>query len=368
MPFSVPAWSHRATRKCCPCRRSSSPRKTGRRSRIASAMPPSVSNGPARSKIAHLRPVYPRGRSVRLPTDRRRYPRHRRQLHPSPASRPRTRTIAEYLQGCRWKSIIRPSANGGKRTTTIYRWRRRRAAARHRRCHPGQPGSPSRSATPRANEAYYNGFVTRPAGDHRRYRGRTGRLQLEPRWKIENRKPPSTCSKPPAITLSTTSATASRPWPASSSRSTCLAFAFHTAGSPRRSTAWQEAVACPAAQHTSSFENLRTITAYCRSFQHWPHLLQSIARRSHPAALTSGSVPRPPLDHTQNTEPTRDKTPCNTQIPNCWRFADPGRRPGCGRVLRHGQASPHPADRPPASAVVRALTETLSSGIHPKLR
>ena len=83
---STPSWappsSRRATSRCCRCRRSSSPRRTGRRSRTASATPPSAGWPGMAAAVAASAARLSRRRSVRLPADRRRHPAGGRQFHP----------------------------------------------------------------------------------------------------------------------------------------------------------------------------------------------------------------------------------------------------------------------------------------------
>ena len=111
----------RATARCCRCRRSSSPRRTARRSRTASATPPSA-GWPGTAPRWRTS-----GRSISATTC-------------SPASRsppPSSRaggnfiltckpsshqTITEYLHGATLEEHRQTVCKRGKRTTTIYRW------------------------------------------------------------------------------------------------------------------------------------------------------------------------------------------------------------------------------------------------------
>ena len=135
-PFSAPVWSHPATSRSCPCRRSSSPRKTGRRSRIASAMPPSAGwpGTVPRSRIC--------GRFISVTTCSP----ASRSPPPSKISAATSSSPASLLAsdnhrvpaGRRLEEHHQTVCKRGKRTTTIYRWLAGVPLRATRRCHPGQ--------------------------------------------------------------------------------------------------------------------------------------------------------------------------------------------------------------------------------------
>ena len=214
---SGPAWWPPATSRSCPCRRSSSRRRTGPRAGLRTQRCETLA-GPAwrwpRPSSAGLS----RRRSVCLPADRRCHPRCRRQLHP-------------YLQvhlpsDCRripaWRRTARTSQAVCKRQTHHHDLplAERRAAAWHGRCHTGQLVL-HRDPQRQGKRTYYNSFVTdlTVTPDSVAELAACGRA----RWRSRTR--PSTCSTN-GYNLEHNLATQEH-WPASWSPSTC---------SPSRST------------------------------------------------------------------------------------------------------------------------------------
>ncbi len=179
------------------------------------------------------------------------------------------KTIAEYLQGAELEEHHQTVCKRGKRTTTIYRWL------------AGVPLRATADAIPvnwfsieirnaAGKRTYYNSFVTDlpVTADTVAELAACGRA----RWKIENET--FNVLKTTGYNLEHNFGHGKQTLASIFLTLNLLAFAFHTAAHLAM-LAWQEAVAACGATYRF-FENLRTITAYV-VFQHWPHLLQSIA-------------------------------------------------------------------------------------------
>ena len=178
-------------------------------------------------------------------------------------------TIAEYLQGATLEEHRQAVCKRGKRTTTIYRWL------------SGVPLRATADAIPvnwfsieirnaAGKRTYYNSFVTDlpVTADTVAELAACGRA----RWKIENET--FNVLKTNGYNLEHNFGHGKQTLASIFLTLNLLAFAFHTAAY-LAAMAWREAVAACGATYRF-FENLRTITAYV-VFQHWPHLLQSIA-------------------------------------------------------------------------------------------
>jgi hypothetical protein len=178
-------------------------------------------------------------------------------------------TITEYLQGATLEQHRQTVCKRGKRTTTIYRW---------------LSGVPLRATADAimvnwfsieirnaaGKRTYYNSFVTDLAvtAETVAELAACGRA----RWKIENET--FNVLKTNGYNLEHNFGHGKQTLASVFLTLNLLAFAFHTAAS-LAALNWRAAViACGATYRF--FENLRTITAYV-VFQHWPHLLQSIA-------------------------------------------------------------------------------------------
>ena len=196
---------------------------------------------------------------------------HRRQLHPHLQAGPRTETITEYLQGATLEEHHQTVCKRGKRTHHHLPLACRRAAARHRRCCiPVNWFSIEIPQRRGQKQTYYNSFVTDlpVTADTVAELAACGRA----RWKIENET--FNVLKTNGYNLEHNYGHGKQTLASIFLTLNLLAFAFHTAAH-LAVLAWQEAVAACGATYRF-FENLRTITAYV-VFQHWPHLLQSIA-------------------------------------------------------------------------------------------
>jgi hypothetical protein len=178
-------------------------------------------------------------------------------------------TIAEYLQGATLEEHHQTVCKRGKRTTTIYRW---------------LSGVPLRATADAialnwfsieirnavGKRTYYNSFVTDlpVTADTVAELAACGRA----RWKIENET--FNVLKTNGYNLEHNFGHGKQTLASIFLTLNLLAFAFHTAAH-LAAMDWREAVAACGATYRF-FENLRTITAYV-VFQHWSHLLQSIA-------------------------------------------------------------------------------------------
>jgi hypothetical protein len=127
---STPSWapqsSHRATSRSCRCRRNSSPHRTARRSRTASATPPSAGwpGTATRSRICgrsfSATTYSPASRSP-PPSSRMAATLVRVAAQASPASRHRTRPTPNTCMAPNWRSTARPSAKAASAPPPIYR-------------------------------------------------------------------------------------------------------------------------------------------------------------------------------------------------------------------------------------------------------
>jgi hypothetical protein len=265
-PSSAPAWSHRATSRSCPCRRNSSRRKTGLRSRIANATPRNA--GWPGTTVAHLRPVY-------LGDDLFACQPIVAAIHDAggnfiltckPSSH---QTIAEYLFGAELQEHRQTICKRGQRTTTIYRWLN---------------AVPLRATgdailvnwfsietlNAKGKRTYYNSFIT----DLAITPGTVAELAAcgRARWKIENET--FNVLKTNGYNLGHNFGHGKKTLASVLVTLNLLAFAFHTAAY-LAVLAWRAAVIARGPTYRF-FEHLRTITAYV-VFQDWSHLLQSIA-------------------------------------------------------------------------------------------
>ncbi len=262
-------WSLQVTSRFCPCHRSSSCRGTGRRSRTVNATPRSAGwHGTAPRSAIFGRSILVTTclpASLSLPPSKT----------PAAASSPYVQacfshqTITEYLHGATLEEHRHSTCKRGKRTTTVYRWltavplrATEDAIAINwfsiedlQRQGKADPARQLRQQISRSQQTPWPNWP--PAA------GRAGR----------SRTRPSTSSRPADTTSSTASGTARKPSPMSSSPSTCW---------PSPSTAaylvvlaWRAAVIALGPTYRF-FEHPRTITTYV-VFQHWDHLLQSIA-------------------------------------------------------------------------------------------
>ena len=168
-------------KRSCRCRRNSSRRRTGRRSRTVSATPRNA-GWPGTGRRGAPPAGLPGRRSLRLSADRR--------GHPSGAGgnfiltcKPSShQTVSEYLHGANWKSIVRPSANAASGP--------RRFTAGSPRCHCAPPMSDPVNwvsieiHNAKGKRTYYNSFVTDLAVNA----GNVAELAAcgRARWKIEN--------------------------------------------------------------------------------------------------------------------------------------------------------------------------------------
>jgi hypothetical protein len=178
-------------------------------------------------------------------------------------------TITEYLQGATLEEYRHAECRRGKRATTIYRWL------------SGVPLRATADATlvnwfsieirnAAGKRTYFNSFVTDlpVTVDTVAELAACGRA----RWKIENET--FNVLKTNGYNLEHNFGHGKQILASIFLTLNLLAFAFHTAAH-LVVLAWRQAVAACGATYRF-FENLRTITAYV-VFQHWPHLLQSIA-------------------------------------------------------------------------------------------
>jgi hypothetical protein len=179
------------------------------------------------------------------------------------------KTIAEYLHGAELQEHRDTVCKRDKRTTTVYRW---------------MPGVPLRGTddaimvnwfsieilNARGKRTYYNSFVTNLAitSDTVAELAGCGRA----RWKIENET--FNVLKTNGYNLEHNFGHGKKTLASVLVTLNLLAFSFHTAAY-LGVLAWRTAVIARGPTYRF-FEHLRTITVYA-VFEHWSHLLQSIA-------------------------------------------------------------------------------------------
>ena len=181
---STPSWapqsSHRATSRSCRCRRNSSPHRTARRRQDCERNAAKRWLARHGHSVAHLRPIF-------LGDDLFAYqpiaaaiqqnggnlgPRRGPSLACKPSSH---QTNTEYLHGAKLEEHRQTVRKGRQCTTTNLPLTLRRAAAGHRRRHPGQLVL-HRDLQCRRQAHLLQQLRHRSAG-HRRDRRRTGRLR-----------------------------------------------------------------------------------------------------------------------------------------------------------------------------------------------